>query len=316
MAKGGAGASSKEAFSTSSVALWRKELLETKTIKVFGLAKELTGLLQVHVNRIANEPFTKPEYCVGEAIVSVDELSVDSDKKAGIASAQVLITSVSDIRSEFVYWGRVIDSQIAKHMPRNITIPVLVEAVDEENTTEFQVYIDGSHVLNTRRADCCLAWFCLPQKKDKPESKEGELDGGKGDAGAKDGMKNKTENGEGGDAAAASAGPDCENKTEMLAADESPQPKKKKRKSAASKGFKIVQVEPSHAVSYKSPAIVIAGTLCKEYRVRMPILVQMRKIEADDIPHVISRKRIEWDDTPVDKVQKTKASHSLSFALL
>ena len=77
-------------------------------------------------------------------------------------------TKVVDAKPTSLHlWGRVVDEQLAKHMPRELSVSVPVQINDPTFPENYEtcVYLDGSHYINPRRADCCLGWFVEAQKK-------------------------------------------------------------------------------------------------------------------------------------------------------
>jgi hypothetical protein len=170
----------------------------------------------------------------GIVVVYKDEIGKDGKDKKRVAVEIVRKAiaaeegGVSDDRDfeGLPFFGRVVDSTLAAHLPRATTLPLKLASGDGPD-----LFIDGSQHLNIKKSDCCIPFLIPPlpvSKKEKDVLKAAGSTSGCGDTG---------------DVAMASV---------AGVADSSPvgalePPKKKAKKSIGGASYEIV---PTHVIDY------------------------------------------------------------------
>jgi hypothetical protein len=192
----------------------------------------------------------------GIVVVYKDELGKDGKDKKRVAVEIVrkaIASEVGDVSDDhelegLPFFGRVVDSNLAAHLPRATTLPLKLASGDGPD-----FFIDGSQHLNIKKSDCCIPFLIQPlpvSKKEKDVLKAASSSSGCGDTG---------------DVATASVAGVADSSAVVAAVALEPQ-KKKAKKSIGGGSYEIVA---THVIDYvPMPLNITTGdgaTQCFDY---------------------------------------------------
>ncbi len=66
-------------------------------------------------------------------------------------------------KTEFAYWGRVLDPQQARWVGAHGMVPIDLH-IDGKDSCNWRLWLDGRNNMNPLRSDCCTAFMINPQK--------------------------------------------------------------------------------------------------------------------------------------------------------
>ena len=153
-----------------SITMWRDQLLEGERVDEDKqkLPKLVIKDLLVRIQALCMQEMqlamnASNEYCTGCDLIQVE---VDeSQKKTKCTLRQTRCGS-----SELPAWGRVVEENVALHLPRHLVLPIMV--CDEQGETVYRCFVEGSLYANPNRNDCCLAWHVLTERRKGDEQRK------------------------------------------------------------------------------------------------------------------------------------------------
>ena len=85
--------------------------------------------------------------------IEMDDTATTPD---GRCKAKLVQTKAGS--TTLAYWGKLVEPEIAKFLPRQRIVPLHVTGPSGKIT----FFIDGQQYMNKARSDCCFTWFVQP----------------------------------------------------------------------------------------------------------------------------------------------------------